>query len=196
MQTNRKYCRRRAFQMRIEPFSRQPRKCCHMAHRSGQGVRENNLPIPTVDRSVLCRKKYSDLASQTTKVDGIGTNRAAMHHAPALKRIAGCSLQARRQLSAWRGAAAAGAQPFQQLQTQRHESILTRQPLNKGSAAAKKHPNPHATARLVAHFSRKTAERKVTHITNKFFKPLILILLMETPEAPRREKSPKACNIL
>ena len=28
-------------------------------------------------------------------------------------------------------------------------------------------PNPHATARLVAHFSRKTTERKVTHITNK-----------------------------
>ena len=27
-------------------------------------------------------------------------------------------------------------------------------------------PNHHATARLVAHFSRKTAETKVTHITN------------------------------
>ena len=56
-------------------------------------------------------------------------------------------------------------------------------------------PNPHATARLVAHFSRETAERKVTHITNEIVKPLILILLMETPEAPRREKSPKPCHI-
>ena len=56
-------------------------------------------------------------------------------------------------------------------------------------------PNHHETARSGAHFSRKTAERKVTHITNKIIKPLILILLMETPEAPRREKSPKPCHI-
>ena len=56
-------------------------------------------------------------------------------------------------------------------------------------------PNPHATARLVAHLSRKTAQRKVTHITNKIVKQLILILLMETPETPRRGKSPKPCHI-
>ena len=56
-------------------------------------------------------------------------------------------------------------------------------------------PNPRATARLVAHFSRKTAERKVTHITKEIVKPLILILLMETPEAPKRGKSPKPCHI-
>ena len=56
-------------------------------------------------------------------------------------------------------------------------------------------PNHHATARLVAHFNRKTAARKVTHITNKIIKRLILILLMERPKAPKRGKSPKPCHI-
>ena len=67
-----------------------------------------------------------------------------MHHAPALKRIAGCSLQARRKLSAWRVAAAAGAQPFQQLQTQRQASILTRQTLNKGLRTCQETPTTPA----------------------------------------------------
>ena len=88
------------------------------------------------------------------------TNRPAMHHAPALKRIAGCSLQARRKLSAWRSAAPAGAQPFQQLQTQRHESILTRQPLNKGSAPAKKHSQPPRNGTASGTFQPENSRKK------------------------------------
>ena len=97
MRTNRNTVGLRAFQMRIEPFSRntvhlaafsreaaQDRspgwseakawvrtraaptpQCCHMAHRSGARGAGNNLSIPTVDRSVLCRKKYSDLGKPT-----------------------------------------------------------------------------------------------------------------------------------
>ena len=88
------------------------------------------------------------------------TNRPAMHHAPALKRIAGCSLQARRKLSAWRGAAAAGARPFQQLQTQRQASILTRQTLNKGSAPAKKHSQPPRTSTIRGTFQPENSRKK------------------------------------
>ena len=59
--------------MRIEPFSREGaqdrspgwseakawvRTC---AAPTPQGVQENNLSIPTVDRSVHCQKKYTDL---------------------------------------------------------------------------------------------------------------------------------------
>ena len=79
----------RAFQMRIELFSReaaqdrspgwseakawvrsaqrQPRNVAIWHNRSGQGVQENNLSLPTVDRSVLCRKKYSDLGKPTKR---------------------------------------------------------------------------------------------------------------------------------
>ena len=60
--------------------------------------------------------------------------------------------------SAWRVAAAAGARPFQQLQTRRHASILTRQPLNKGLPRLPRNtPNHPGTARSGAHFRRKTA---------------------------------------
>ena len=59
--------------MRIEPFSREAAQDRspwverseslgeNRAAPTPQGVQENNLSIPTVDRSVLCRKKYSDL---------------------------------------------------------------------------------------------------------------------------------------
>ena len=59
--------------MRIEPFSREAAQdrspgwseakawVRTRAAPTPQGVQENNLSILTVDRSVLCRKKYSDL---------------------------------------------------------------------------------------------------------------------------------------
>ena len=59
--------------MRIEPFSREAAQdrspgwseaeawVRARAAPTPQGVQENNLSILTVDRSVLCRKKYSDL---------------------------------------------------------------------------------------------------------------------------------------
>ena len=98
--------------------------------------------------------------------------------------------------SAWRVAAAAGARPFQQLQTRRHASILTRQPLNKGLRACQETPPTTPELHGQGHISAgKQPERKVTHITNYIVKPLILILLMETPEAPKRGKSPKPCHI-
>ena len=175
MRTNRKYCRLRAFQMRIEPFSRNTVHLAAFSREAAQdrspGWSEAKAWVRTARRQPRkgCMKTTSLFrrwidpscaarhtaawASQTTKVDGIGNNRSAMHDAPAL----GASRR------------------------------TPRLPRNT--------PNHHATARLVAHFSRKTAERKVIHITNKIVKPLILILLMETPEAPRREKAPKPCHI-
>ena len=55
-----------------EPARRQPRK----------GVRENNLSIPTVDRSSCAEKNTAAWASQTTKVDSIA---ASLFSAPILR---------------------------------------------------------------------------------------------------------------
>ena len=112
-------------------------------------------------------------------------NRPAMHYAPALgasSQFGASPLPSAPSLSSNPKTSATQASSPTRLST-------------KGSAPAKKHPQPPRNSTSGAHFSRKTAERKVTHITNKFFKTLILILLMETPEAPKREKSPKPCHI-
>ena len=108
------------------------------------GARGASIDTPSASEGSSARVKQSPKRKRGVKQPGntehekairqqrMRNNRPAMHNAPALKRIAGCSLQARRKLSAWRVAAAVGAQPVQQLQTQRQTSILTRPPLNKG----------------------------------------------------------------
>ena len=89
-----------------------------------------------------------------------------MHHAPAPKRIAGCSLQARRKLSAWRVAAPASAQPFQQLQTQRQASVLIRQPLNKGLRTCQETPPTTTKQRVRGTFQPENNRKK----SNTYYK--------------------------
>ena len=141
------------------------------------GARGASIDIPSPSEGSSARVKQSPKRKRGVKQPGntehekaimqqrMRNNRPAMHQAPAPKRIAGCSLQARRQLSAWR------------------------------VAPAKKHSQPPRNSTVRAHFSREITQIKVTHITNKIIKPFILILLMETPEAPKRGKSPKPCHI-
>ena len=115
----------------------------------------------------------------------VRTNRPAMHHAPAL----GASSQfgASPLLSA--PSLSSNPKPSA-TQASSPASLST-----KGSAPAKKHSQPPRNCTVSGTFQPKTAERKVTRITNKIVRPLILILLTETPEAPKRGKSPKPCHI-
>ena len=165
MRTNRKYCRQslsdadKAFQPQCcsltglsaakrrrivahgwseaEPWVRTP------AAPTPQGAQENNLSIPTVDRSVLCPKKYTDLAS-------IGTNRPAMHHAPAL----GASSQL-------------GASPLlpapslsSSPKTSARQASSPASLSTKGSAPAKKHPQPPRNCKVSGTFQPENSRKK------------------------------------
>ena len=88
------------------------------------------------------------------------TNRSAMHHAPALRRIAGCSLQARGKLSVWRGAAAASASLSSSSKPNARQASSPARLSTTGSAPAKKHPQPPRNCTVSGTFQPENSRKK------------------------------------